>query len=288
MHIGAHSFLEAVVGRANVYLPDELERRVKAAAIPISEVCQRALLAAVEAAENHGRRFEDPIRTQLRLGREAGESWVASAAPEQLLALVRNPALEQIPAEALPDDLYSLTGEQSLAWEAGFSAAARAAASAAVSADRVVDAPAQDADPDVANADSASREQPAERADEPEPEPEPGLGDDAGCRIGSTVDGAPVSFDPHAAVRAGKSPLFAILGQGDLRARLTLSVAQDAASRGAAVVLLDVSGQLCARARGLAAVGVGGPRHVVRRHELGLGHELDAQGDDVRHAASVT
>jgi post-segregation antitoxin (ccd killing protein) len=249
MHIGAHSLLEAVVGRANVYLPDELERRVKAAAIPISEVCQRALLAAVEAAENHGRRFDEAIRTQLRLGREAGESWVASAAPEQLLALVRNPQLEQIPAEALPDDLYSLTGEQSLAWEAGFSAAARAAASAAVTADRVVDAPAQDADPGVANAESASREQPAERADEPETEP--GLGDDAGCRIGSTVDGAPVSFDPHAAVRAGKSPLFAILGQGDLRARLTLSVAQDAASRGAAVVLLDVSGQLCARARGL-------------------------------------
>jgi post-segregation antitoxin (ccd killing protein) len=249
MHIGAHSFLEAVVGRANVYLPDELERRVKAAAIPISEVCQRALLAAVEAAENHGRRFDEAIRTQLRLGREAGESWVASAAPEQLLALVRNPQLEQIPAEALPDDLYSLTGEQSLAWEAGFSVVARAAASAVVIADRVVDAPAQDADPGVANAESASREQPAERVDEPESEP--GLGDDAGCRIGSTLDGAPVSFDPHAAVRAGKSPLFAILGQGDLRARLTLSVAQDAASRGAAVVLLDVSGQLCARARGL-------------------------------------
>jgi hypothetical protein len=191
MHIAVHSFLEAVVGRANVYLPDELERRVKAAQIPISEVCQRALLAAVEAAEKRGRCFDEGIRTQLRLGREAAESWVASAPPEQLLALVRNPQLEHIPAEALPDDLYSLTGEQSLAWEAGFSAAARAAASAAVSADRVVDAP------------------------------------------------------------AGKSPLFTILGQGDLRARLSLSVAQDAASRGAAVVLLDVSGQLCARARGL-------------------------------------
>jgi hypothetical protein len=60
-----------------------------------------------------------------------------------------------------------------------------------------------------------------------------------------------VSFDPHAAVRAGKSPLFAVLGQGDLRARLTLSLAQDAAARGTAVVLLDVSGQLSAHARGL-------------------------------------
>src|SRR5215510_2156747 len=108
MHTGVHSFLkEAVVGRANVYLSDELERRVKAAQIPVSEVCQRALLAAVEAAENRGRRFDEAIRVQLRLGREAGEWWVASASSEQLLALVRNPQLEQIPAEALPDDLYS-------------------------------------------------------------------------------------------------------------------------------------------------------------------------------------
>jgi post-segregation antitoxin (ccd killing protein) len=247
---------EAVAGRANVYLPDELERRVKAAQIPSSEMCQRALLAAVEAAENRGRRFDEALRAQLRLGREAGESWVASASPEQLLGLARNPQLEQIPAEALPDDLYSLTGEQSLAWEAGFSAAAREAVSAAVSADRVVDAPAEDADPAVASVESASRERPAETVDQPETE---GLGDDAGCRIGSTVDGLAVSFDPHAAVRAGKSPLFAILGQGDLRARLTLSVAQDAASRGAAVVLLDVSGRLCVRARGL-----GKNVHVVR------------------------
>jgi len=226
---------------------------VKAAAIPISEVCQRALLAAVEEAENRGRRFNEATRTQLLLGREAGESWVASASPEQLLALVRNPQLEQIPAEALPDDLYSLTGEQSLAWEAGFSAAARAAAAATVSAasaDRGVDAPSQqEAERDADPAESASQERPTD--EDAQPEPEPGLGDDAECRIGSTVEGAAVSFDPHAAVRSGKSPLFAILGQGDLRARLTLSVAQDAASRGAAVVLLDVSGQLCTRARGL-------------------------------------
>jgi hypothetical protein len=126
-----------------------------------------------------------------------------------------------------------------------------------VSADRAVDTPAEDADPAMASAESASRERPAESVDQPETEP--GFGDDAGCRIGSTVDGAAVSFDPHAAVRAGKSPLFAILGQGDLRARLTLNVAQDAASRGSAVLLLDVSGQLCARARGL-----GKNVHVVR------------------------
>ena len=190
------------MGRANVYLPDELERRVKAAAIPISEVCQRALLAAVEEAENRGRRFSEATRTQLLLGREAGESWVASASPEQLFALVRNPHLEQIPADALPDDLYSLTGEQSLAWEAGFSAAARAAAAAAasaVSADRGVGPPAQDADLGGAEADPTSQERPAD--EDAQPEPEPGLGDDAGCRIGSTVDGAAVSFDPHAGGR---------------------------------------------------------------------------------------
>ena len=40
------------MGRANVYLPDDLERRVKAARIPVSEVCQQALLKAVEAAES--------------------------------------------------------------------------------------------------------------------------------------------------------------------------------------------------------------------------------------------
>ena len=49
----------------------------------------------------------------------------------------------------------------------------------------------------------------------------------------------------------GEEPAVRDLGQGDLRARLTLSVSQDAASRGAAVVLLDVSGQLGTRARGL-------------------------------------
>src|SRR5215471_7871388 len=172
MHTGVHSFLEAVMGRANVYLSDELERRVKAAQIPVSEVCQRALLAAVEEAEHRGRRFDEATRIQLRLGREAGESWVASASPEQVLALVRNPQLEQIPAEALPDDLYSLTSEQSLAWEAGFCSAARVAASAVVSADRVVDAPTQEAE---LGAGSASHERSAETEDQPESQPE--LGD---------------------------------------------------------------------------------------------------------------
>jgi hypothetical protein len=63
--------------------------------------------------------------------------------------------------------------------------------------------------------------------------------------------GGRVAFDPHAAVAQDKSPLFAILGPADQRARLALTVGQDAASRGVAVVLLDVSGQLTPRARGL-------------------------------------
>lgn len=239
------------MGRANVYLPDDLERRVKAAQIPISEVCQRALLAAVEAAEDGAHRFDDAVREQLRLGREAGTSWAARVPPEQLLALVRHAGFEEIPADVLPADLYSLTGEQSLAWEAGFSAAAREAASAAVSAEWVVGPTAGDSEQPAASAEPPSRVQLAKAVTRSEGGS--GLGDDSGCQIGSTVDEAPVSFDPHAAVRAGKSPLFAILGQSDLRARLSLSVAQDAASRGAAVVLVDVSGQISARARGLGS-----------------------------------
>lgn len=237
------------MGRANVYLPDELERRVKAAQIPISEVCQRALLAAVEAAEKGADRFDDGVRAQLRRGREAGESWAARVPPEQLLRLARSLSFDEIPADALPADLYSLTGEQSLAWEAGFCAAAREAASAAVSEDGVVSAPADGTQESASSGESQAGVPPAEAG--AESEPGPGLGDDSGCHIGVTVEESAVSFDPHAAVRAGKSPLFAVLGQGDLRARLTLSVAQDAASRGAAVVVVDVSGQISARARGL-------------------------------------
>jgi hypothetical protein len=237
------------MGRANVYLPDELERRVKAARIPISEVCQRALLAAVEAAENGPDRFDEALRTQIRRGRAAGEAWAAAAPPDQLLRLARDLRLDEIPAEALPPDLYSLTGDESAAWEAGFCAAARDAASAAVSADRG----APDRGPGDGAEPTASPAEPTAPVSLAKAEPEIGseLGDDSGCRIGSTVDETAVCFDPHAAVRSGKSPLYAILGQGDLRARLSLSVAQDAASRGAAVVLVDLSGQISARARGL-------------------------------------
>ena len=252
------------MGRANVYLPDDLERRVKAAQIPISEVCQRALLAAVEAAESGDGRLDDALREQLRRGRAAGEAWAGTATPEQLLTLLREQRFEEIPADAMPKDLYALTADQILAWEAGFTLAARESA-------RVV---AAQVGPAVAP--EASAEQSPIRLDKTDEEPsdtsadtdgetdgdtddETGsaaassaqLGDGGGARIGATVDGDPVSFDPHAAVRAGKSPLFAVLGQSDLRARLTMSLAQDAAARGTAVVLLDASGQLSSRARGL-------------------------------------
>src|ERR1700760_4918865 len=116
------------MGRANVYLPDDLERRVKAAQIPVSEVCQRALLAAVEAAESGDGRLDSALREQFRRGRAAGETWAATAVPEQLLTLLREHRFEEIPPDALPTDLYSLTAEQSLAWEAGFSVAARESA----------------------------------------------------------------------------------------------------------------------------------------------------------------
>lgn len=256
------------MGRANVYLPDDLERRVKAAQIPISEVCQRALQAALESAEGDENRFDETLREQVRDGRDAGQRWARSASPESLLTLVRDQRFEEIPAEALPADVYSLTQQQSLAWEAGFSDAARTAARAVLAADRGAEsAPPSKHDPHN-QSEQGDQSDPAAvlRASESairagtaasdQANKAPGrqsarLGDDAGRRIGETVDGDPVSFDPHAAVRAEKSPLFAILGQGDLRARLTMSVAQDAASRGTAVILLDVSGQLSARARGL-------------------------------------
>src|SRR3954469_8294539 len=243
-----------MMGRANVYLPDDLERRVRAAQIPISEVCQRALLAAVEAAETGGGRLDDVLRQQFRRGRATGEAWARAAAPEQLLTLLREQRFDETPSAALPEDLYALTAEQTLAWEAGFSVAARESASQLVPHD---DAAADQASPTEGppvRLDKASEQAPETSADGEAGAPvgsAPQLGDDAGAGIGATVDGDPVSFDPHAAVRAGKSPLFAVLGQSDLRARLTMRLAQDAAARGTAVVLLDGSGQLSSRARGL-------------------------------------
>ncbi len=240
------------MGRANVYLPDDLERRVKAARIPISEVCQRALLSAVEAAEGAGDPFGPEIGEQFQRGREAGARWIDQAAPEALLSLVRDQRLEEIPAEMLPADLYSLTQNQVLAWEAGFAEGARAGV-------RIPQPPAAEPPAGPSLIKSAGAEPatpPAEQApDEPAGDSQSGrpaeLGDGSGCQIGVTLDGHRVCFDPHAALRDGKSPLFAVLGHADERARLVLSVAQDAAARGSGVVLVDLSGQLVSRAAGL-------------------------------------
>ena len=236
------------MGRANVYLPDDLERRVKAARLPVSEICQRALLAAVEAAEGGLPGFDESITAQYHRGWEAAVRWIETAPVAGLLMLLRDQRLEEVPPDLLPDDLYALTHDQVLAWEAGFMAAGRTTirlpssaeprrqpTDAETETETHADSGGSDADPGTAGTATDSA----------------GLGDDADCRIGVTLDGHPVSFDPHAAVRAGKSPLFAILGEPDHRTRLALSVAQDAASRGVGVVLLDLSGRLTARAKGL-------------------------------------
>lgn len=255
------------MGRANVYLPDDLERRVKAAQIPISEVCQRALLAAVEAAEGAGHPFGPEITAQYQRGWQAGLGWPQQASQEALLTLLRDQRLAEIPTELLPADQYSLTQEQALAWEAGFMEAARATvripqpaapgetpeSSAQTGQDAAGEPLADEPGGDQATISTTKRS----AADE--------LGDDSGCQIGVTLDGHGVSFDPHAALRAGKSPVFAVLGQADERARLVLSVAQDAAARGAGVVLVDLSGQLTSRAAGL-----GKKVRVVRRSQAAV------------------
>ena len=98
---------------------------------------------------------------------------------------------------------------------------------------------------------------PADRQDlagDVAPAAEPALGDGSTSYIGVDHAGRRIAFDPHAAVADDKSPLFAVLGPADQRARLALSVGQDAACRGVAVVLLDLSGQLTPRARGLGKI----------------------------------
>jgi hypothetical protein len=261
------------MGRANVYLPDDLERRVKAAQIPISEVCQRALLAAVEAAETAPSPLAQAVGPQFQQGWDAGVQWTASASPEVLLRLLREQRLEEIPPASLPADLFSLTQEQTLAWEAGFLEGARTTIRAALP-------PTSSSKADGTGGAGSDRDRDRDQASKPDPDGEtttdtPRLGDDSDCLIGVTLDGDRVSFDPHAAVRADKSPLFAILGPGDARARLTLTIAQDAASRGTAVVLLDLSGQLTARAAGL-----GKTVRVIRRPAATM-----PQFEDLMHGA---
>ena len=247
------------MGRANVYLPDDLERRVKAARVPISEVCQRALLAAVEAAEGVGGRLQQAAGGQFAHGFAAGTAWTSTAGVDELLTALRDDGLPEVPPDALASDFYTLTRSQSLAWEAGFMQAVRAAVGSALTT-TAAPADTDDADPDTVTVTGDDGVE-SDSADDPGPgrldltknprSDAPRLGDDSGCRIGTTVDDIEVSFDPHSAVRAGRSPLFAILGPAEHRARFSLSVAQDAASRGAAVVVVDLSGSVAPRATGL-------------------------------------
>ena len=275
------------MGRANVYLPDELERRVKAAGIAVSEVCQRALLAAVEAVEASGQHLPSDLRIQFQRGWDAGVKWAAAAPIEPLLTVLRDQRIDEIPAEALPSDLYTFTRQPTLAWEAGFVEAARTSIRAWLPAEvplRPTDPSGVAAKKDAEDAESVDRDVPAhppsESARTSAQSESVSLGDDSGCHIGVTVDGGRVSFDPHSAVRAGKSPLFAVLGQADLRARLMLSLAQDAAARGAGVVLVDLAGSVTPQATGLGTkvrvigrphTGAGPQFEHLRRGAIGLG-----------------
>src|SRR3954470_16561157 len=147
------------MGRANVYLPDDLERRVKAARIPVSEVCQQALLAAVEAAESGQRPLlDDAVAGPSRQGGQAGERWARAASPVTLLTLLRDQRLDQIPSDHLPESWYSLSDELTAAWEAGFVEAARGVARAAVDVAPAPD-PARDSTPD-SSGDSAPGDTP--------------------------------------------------------------------------------------------------------------------------------
>jgi hypothetical protein len=270
------------MGRANVYLPDDLERRVKAARIPVSEVCQQALLAAVEAAEANRPRLDGAVGDLYVRGGEAGERWARAASVGTLLALVRDQRLAQIPSDQLPEFWYSLSEELTTAWEAGFVEAARAVARAVVG--DVSTSPGRSpgggtpsasgagggADDDTSDVAPGTTEevvtasagttvggpgdQPDLEADAPPVVESPALGDGSTSFIGVDHAGRRIAFDPHAAVVDGKSPLFAVLGPADQRARLALSIGQDAACRGAAVVMLDLSGQLAPRARGLGKI----------------------------------
>src|SRR3954464_4397176 len=120
------------MGRANVYLSDDLERRVKAARIPVSEVCQQALLAAVEAAEAGRPSLGDAGPGAPRQAAQGGGGWARAASPVTLLTLLRDQRLDPIPSDHLPESWYSLSDELTTAWEAGFVEAARGVARAAV------------------------------------------------------------------------------------------------------------------------------------------------------------
>src|SRR4051794_5919067 len=278
------------MGRANIYLSDELERRVRAARLPVSEICQQALLTAVEAAEASSAPFGAPVTEGFAAGWSAGADWAATADTATLLRLLRDLQLPDIPRERLPDSWFTWSDDRTLAWEAGFVEAARSAVRSPLTADlpkptlpaRSPAAPAGSPSSEAGGtAESApttvALEKTPRSASDEKPQEEtgagagsttggaseerPALGDGSGSFVGTDRDGRRVAFDPHAAIEADKSPLFAVLGPADQRARLTLSIGQDAAARGAAVVVVDVSGALAPRAKGL-----GRNVRVVRSH----------------------
>src|SRR5215213_10135042 len=167
MHICVHR--ESDMGRANVYLPDDLERRVKAARIPVSEVCQQALLTAAESARPP---LGDAVAGAYRQGSQAGERWARAASPVTLLTLLRVQRLDQIPTDHLPGSWYSLSDELTTAWEAGFVEAARGVARGAVDVAPGSDT-APDSTPDAApdsTPDAARDDTPTSRPDDrPDP-----------------------------------------------------------------------------------------------------------------------
>ena len=95
------------MGRANIYLSDDLERRVRAAKLAVSEICQQALLTAVEAAESTPAPFGPAVTKGFAAGWTAGAEWAGGAEAEVLLRLLRDAHLPEIPREQLPASWFS-------------------------------------------------------------------------------------------------------------------------------------------------------------------------------------
>jgi hypothetical protein len=246
------------MGRANIYLSDDLEQRVRAAKLPVSEICQQALLTAVEAAEAVPAPLGQGTADCVASGWSAGGSWAAAAETADLLRLMRDLQLPEIPRDLLPESWFSWNDDQTLAWEAGFVEAARTAVRGTLTAGlNIPTLPARATPAAPAGAGTADTDSPPDSPVGLEKPPtgdgaqQGRLGDGSRSYVGVDRDGNRVAFDPHAALAAEKSPLFAVLGPADQRARLTLSIGQDAAARGAAVVVVDLSGALSSRAGGL-------------------------------------
>src|SRR4051812_35370696 len=219
------------MGRANIYLSDDLERRVRAAKLPISEICQQALLAAVDAAEADPAPLGSAIADCVTSGWTAGGEWAAGAETTDLLRLLRTGSLPEIPRDLLPGSWFSWSDEQTLAWEAGFVDAARTAVRKALTSELPTPtlpartppaAPAAVASGKDASGEETGENEPGEpdlaALHEPvaldKPSAQRGgkgsgsrLGDSSRSYIGVDRDGNRVAFDPHAALAGDKSPL---------------------------------------------------------------------------------